>query len=96
MSGFGENIPDYAPLSPETTISTQSPKSGISIHSLSFIMHPSHEATSDTQRVDSRENPPEENGDAPLNNEPVLIVRACDTLNISLDTLYRLCVAPQV
>ncbi|KAF8856086.1 hypothetical protein BDZ45DRAFT_692076 [Acephala macrosclerotiorum] len=89
IADFG-GVPDYAPLSPETTVSAHTPRSGISIHNLSFIMHPSHEATSDTQRIEDREHPSERATDTSSDSEPVLIARACYALNISPDTLYKL------
>lgn len=85
-----ESVPDYTPLSPETTISTHTPRSGISIQSLSFIMHPSHDATSDTRKTEHHGHSPDIVDDIPYDNEPVLVARACYALNVSPDTLYRL------
>jgi hypothetical protein len=89
VTDFG-SVFDYTPLSPETTISANTPRSGMSIHSLSFIMHPSHENTSDAQKRMDRESSANAAENFSSDGEPILIARACYALNISPDTLYRL------
>jgi hypothetical protein len=67
----------------------------MSIHSLSFIMHPSHENTSDAQKGMDRESLANGLENFSSDGEPILIARACYALNICPETLYRLYVLPK-
>lgn len=75
-----------APISPVPTVAMSTPKSDLlSLPSLSFVIHPSHEATS------NKHGSPDQ-GDRAGNatGEPILIARACYTLDISPTTMHRL------
>lgn len=80
-----------APLSPEQTVAGSTPKSDrLSMHNLSFIIHPSHEACNrNGSPAGSAGNEfPEKDGDASA--EPLLMARACCALNIQPLTMHRL------
>jgi hypothetical protein len=73
------------PLSPASTVWQSTPKSDSwSMYDLSSIIHPSDDASFDKHRS------VHENEGANLDSEPILLARACDALNISLNTMHKL------
>jgi len=85
------NVREGAPLSPEQTVSGSTPKSDrLSMHNLSFIIHPSHEASNrnGSPAGSAGNEVPEQDGDASA--EPLLMARACYALNVQPLTMHRL------
>jgi hypothetical protein len=86
------NMREGAPLSPDQTVSGSTPKSDrLSMHNLSFIIHPSHEASNRNGSPAGSAGIPEVlqlDGDASA--EPLLMARACYALNVQPLTMHRL------
>jgi hypothetical protein len=80
---LGHN-PEVGSASPETSDSPNS--QAVSMHDLSFIIHPSHEPTSEKNSSDDHAymSTPESSSEA---DEPFMLTLACNALDISLETM---------